>query len=121
MSARIRAGQIVLIVLFALSAVISVSTYFAEDPFPSDAQALISTFGVGFAALGIATAVRAPSSRSARSALWILPAFFVAHVALLGTWVPDAVLAVVSAVAIALMQSGATSSSRTEEPAQATP
>lgn len=120
MNARTRTGQIILVVLFAVAAVISVSTYFAEDPFPSDAQALISTFGVGFAGLGIATAVGAPSSRTARSALWILPVFFVAHVALLGTWVPDAVLAVVAAVAIFLVHGGATSPSRTKEPSLST-
>jgi hypothetical protein len=120
MNARTRTGQIVLFVLFALCAVISVSTYVAEDPFPSDAQALISTFGVGFAVLGIVTTACAARSRAARSALWILPAFFVAHVALLGTWLPDAVLAVVSAVAIALMHGGAPVANRTEEPARAT-
>jgi hypothetical protein len=33
-------------------------------------------------------------------ALWVMPVFFAAHVALLGIWIPDGVLLVLSVVAL---------------------
>ena len=113
MSARIRTGQVLLVVLFALCAVISISTFFAEDPFPREACVLIASFGCAFALLGIVLATTSIRATAVRWGLWVLPLFFVSHVAMLGTWVPDAIFAIVSAAAIAL-----TSGVRENEPAR---
>lgn len=100
---RRRIGQVLLTLLFALCAVISASTAVAPDPFEPAAVVLIATFGCLAAVLGTAAAWSTATSRTARLALWALPAFFVVHVAALGTWLPDAVLAVVAAVAVLLV------------------
>jgi hypothetical protein len=73
-----------------------------EDPFERDARVLITTFGLGMAVLGAAVAL-VPFRRGepwAWCVLWAWPVFFVAHVVTLGTVVPDAVLAVVTAAAL---------------------
>ena len=54
--------------------------------------------GVLVIALGIAGINS--GERWAWLALWILPAFFLAHCILLGTWIPDGVFAALSAVAL---------------------
>lgn len=102
MSARIRTGQVLLVIVFALCAVISISTFFADDPFPREACVLIASFGCAFAALGIVLVTTAIRVAAVRRGLWVLPLFFVSHVAMLGTWVPDAILAIVSAAAVVL-------------------
>lgn len=104
MSAAARAGQVVLVVSGLLCILFSASTMFVtEDPFPEDANALIASFGVGMGVLVIvlATVGLAAGQRWAWLALWVVPAFFVSHVALLGTWVPDGVLAALSVAALA--------------------
>ena len=73
-----------------------------EDPFEPDAQVMIATFGVGMAVL---TAVLARTAlrdgqRWAWAVLWVWPVFFVAHLIGLGTYVPDGVLALVTAAAL---------------------
>lgn len=86
-----------------LSGVIAVSVYAPmDDPFESDAQVLIATFGVGMALLSgvIALVPFRRGERWAWGALWIWPAFFVAHLALLGTVVPDLPLALVTTAAL---------------------
>jgi hypothetical protein len=94
----------VLVLLGVLCAVIAVSVFGAPDPFEDDALALISTYGVGMGVLVVvlATAGLNAGSRWAWAALWVLPVFFVAHVGLLGTWLPDGVLLVVSCGALLL-------------------
>ena len=100
---RVRVGQGVLVALFALAGVISLSTLFAEDPFPPAATVLIASFGALSAVLGITAVIGGIGSRVVRVGLWALPLFFVWHVAALGTWVPDAVFAVVAAVGVVLV------------------
>ena len=101
-SARTVASWIFVLVA-VLSAVISLSVYAPmEDPFEPDAQVMIATFGVGLAVL---TAVLARTAfrdgqRWAWAVLWVWPVFFVAHVIGLGTYVPDGVLALVTAAAL---------------------
>jgi hypothetical protein len=93
----------VFVVIALISAVISASVYAPmDDPFESDAQVLISTFGIGMAVLTAVIALipfRA-GQRWAWAALWVWPVFFVAHVIALGTAVPDGILAVISTVAL---------------------
>jgi hypothetical protein len=98
-------------VLGLLCAVIALSVFFVPDTFEDDALALISTYGVGMGLLvvALATAGLNAGSRWAWAALWVLPAFFVAHVGLLGTWLPDGVLVVVSATALLLTRPRAAS------------
>jgi hypothetical protein len=104
MSRSARAGQAVIVLLGPLSAVIAVSVYAPmEEPFEPDAQVLIATFGAGFGLLIVVLAAAGLPSRQpwAWRALWVLPAFLVSHALLLGTVLPDGVLAVVAAAALA--------------------
>jgi hypothetical protein len=119
MSRSARTGQLVLVVLGLLCAVIALSVFFVPDTFEDDALALISTYGVGMGLLvvALATAGLNAGSRWAWGALWVLPAFFVAHVGLLGTWLPDGVLVVVSATALLLTRPRAASPAAERVPA----
>jgi hypothetical protein len=102
-SARVRAGRIVLTAVLVLCGLVAVSTAFSDDPFPAPAVVLIATFGALAVLFGIAVVWW---SGRARVVLWALPVFFVVHVAALGTWIPDAALAVVSTVGVLLAQPG---------------
>ena len=98
MSPLARAGQIVLVLFGLVNIVFSASVYApSDDPFPNDANALIATWGVAMGVLVIvlATAGLASQQQWPWMALWVGPAFLAAHVLLLGTWIPDAVLAVI--------------------------
>ena len=104
MSATARAGQVVLVVSGLLSIVFSASTLVVtDDPFPADANALIASWGVGMGVMVIvlATAGLRSGQRWAWLTLWVVPAFFASHVAMLGTWLPDGVLTVLSLGALA--------------------
>ncbi|WP_165307221.1 hypothetical protein [Agromyces binzhouensis] len=101
--ARVRTGQAILVALFAVAAVFAVSVLFADDPFPASATVLIASFGALSAVLGVIAVIGGLGSRVVRIGLWAFPLFFVWHVAALGTWVPDAAFAVVSAVGVALV------------------
>ncbi len=103
LGARARTGQIVLTVLFVLCGMIALSTAFAPDPFEREAVVLIASFGVLAAALGVAAVWGAIRSRTIQVAVWALPLFLISHVAALGTWVPDAVLALVAGIGCALV------------------
>lgn len=98
-------GVVILVLLSLITAVISVSVFFATDePFPRDANVLIATFGVGMAVLAAGIAV-GPFRRGERWAIALLavwPAFFLVHILALGTWLPDGVFLVISLVALAL-------------------
>ena len=102
MSRSARVGQIVLTLFGALSAVFASSVYASPDPFDGEANALIATFGVGFGALVVLLALAGLPSRSAWAALWVVPAFLLSHVVLLGTALPDLPLAAVTVVALIL-------------------
>lgn len=106
MTAVQRAAQ-ALIVIFGLLTIVFYSSVYAatgEDAFPDDANALIATGGAALGVLVIALATAGINSgeRWAWLALWVLPAFFVAHAVLLGTWIPDGVFAVLSVVVLLL-------------------
>ena len=87
MSRSARVGQAVLVLLGVLCTVIALSVFFVPDPFEPDAQALIGTFGAGMGllVLVLATAGLASGQRWPWLALWLLPVFFLSHVALIGT------------------------------------
>jgi hypothetical protein len=91
-----------------------ISVWFNDQPpvFPYSAKVLISTFAAGMTvlAIGAMTLTYRDRNRLAWYSLWAYPAFFVAHVIMLGTYVPDLVLAVVAAAALALGWPGTTSS-----------
>ena len=74
----------------------------SDDPFPDDANALIATAGVGLGVLLIVLATAGLNSQQLGPwlALWIAPAYMAAHVALLGTWIPDGVFFVLLVVAL---------------------
>ena len=78
------------------------SVNFVDDPFPSDARVLITSFAFGMTVLaGVAIfALHRHASLSAWAGLWAYPVFFIWHVVALGTLVPDLVLAVVSAAGL---------------------
>lgn len=101
-----RAAQVLMVIFGLLTIVFYSSVYAAsgDDAFPGDANALIATGGaaLGVLVIVLATAGINSGERWAWLALWVLPVFFVAHAALLGTWVPDGVFAVLSAVALAV-------------------
>lgn len=103
MSPLARAGQVILVLFGLINIVFSASVYApSDDPFPDDANALIATWGVG---MGIFVIVLATAGLASRQqwpwlALWVGPAFLVAHVVLLGVWIPDAVLAVIVSAAL---------------------
>lgn len=103
LSARVRVGQSLLSAVFAACAMVSLSTMFVDDPFEPAAVVLIASFGTLAAALGLAAVWGGVRSRLIRASLWALPLFFVWHVTALGTWIPDAVLAIVAAVGVVLV------------------
>jgi hypothetical protein len=100
---RARVGQVLLTLVFVACALVSVSTAFVDDPFEPAAVVLIASFGSLAAVLGLAAVWGGVRSRTVRAGLWALPLFFVWHIAALGTWVPDAVLAVVAASGVMLI------------------
>ncbi len=99
-----RGAQVLMVILGLLTIVFYASVYAQEgdDQFHDDAKALIATAGValGSVVIALATAGINSGERWAWLALWVLPAFFVAHAILLGTWIPDGVFAVVSVAAL---------------------
>lgn len=97
LSGRVRVGQSLLTLVFAACALVSISTMFVDDPFEPAAVLLIASFGSLAAVIGLAAVWGGVRSRIIRVALWALPLFFVWHIAALGTWIPDAVLAIVAA------------------------
>ena len=103
MSRSARAGQTVLALLGVLSGVIAASVYFVPDPYSPDASALIATFGIAYGAFVVVLATAGLSRHPglAWPALWVVPAFFVSHVVLLGTWLPDALFFLVACGALA--------------------
>ena len=112
----------VFVLVAVLSAVISLSVYAPmEDPFEPDAQVLIATFGVGMAVLTavIARTAFRDGQRWAWAVLWVWPVFFVAHVVGLGTYVPDGVLAVVTAAALLAARPGQAGAADRPEPTRA--
>lgn len=104
MTAVQRAAQTLMVIFGLLTIVFYASVYAAPgaDAFPSDANALIVTGGAALGVLVIALATAGINSgeRWAWLALWVLPTFFVAHAALLGTWLPDGAFAVLSTMAL---------------------
>lgn len=104
MTATQRTAQVLLGAFGLLTIVFYASVYAAsgDDAFPAEANALIATGGAALGVLLIALAGAGIGSgeRWAWLALWVLPAFFLAHALLLGTWVPDGIFAVVSVVAL---------------------
>ena len=100
MTAVRRVAQGLMVTFGLLTIVFSGSVYAVtgEDSFPSDANALIASAGLAFGILVIALATTGINSggRWAWLALWVLPAFFVAHATLLDTWIPDGVFAALS-------------------------
>lgn len=103
LGARVRTGQAILTAILLLCALVALSTIFVDDPFEPAAVVLIASFGVLAAVLGIASVWGAIRVRLVRLAVWALPLFFVSHIAALGTWLPDGVLAVASGVGAALV------------------
>lgn len=92
-------------VVFGLLTIVFYSSVYAatgEEAFPADANALIATGGaaLGFVVIALATAGINSGERWAWLALWVLPVFFLAHAALLGTWIPDGAFAVLSGAAL---------------------
>jgi hypothetical protein len=119
MSRTARIGQVVLVLIGTMSALIAVSVYApVDEPFESDAQALIATFGAAFGILVVvlATVGLAAGERWAWRALWIVPVFLFSHVVLFGTVVPDGVLALLAVAALWLTRPvGAESADRPRE------
>lgn len=94
-----------LMVVFGLLMIVFLASVYADTSdtrFPDDAKALIASAGValGILVIALATAGINSGERWAWLALWVLPAFFLAHSILLGTWIPDGVLAVLSVGAL---------------------
>lgn len=90
-----------LMVIFGLLTIVFYSSVYAatgEEAFADDANALIATGGaaLGVVVIVLATAGINSGERWSWLALCVLPAFFLAHAVLLGTWIPDAVFAVLS-------------------------
>lgn len=104
MTATQRAAQ-ALMALFGLLTIVFYSSVYAAtgaDAFSDDANALIATGGaaLGVLVITLATAGISSGERWAWLALWALPAFFLAHALLLGTWIPDGAFAALSVIAL---------------------
>lgn len=99
---RVRVGQALLTAVLIACALVSLSTMFVDDPFEPAAVVLIASFGALAAALGLVAVWGGVRSRIVQAGMWALPLFFVWHIAALGTWIPDAVLAVVAAAGVVL-------------------
>ncbi|HWG93714.1 MAG TPA: hypothetical protein VNU66_05765 [Mycobacteriales bacterium] len=99
---RIAQGTMVVFGLLTIVFYASVYAATGAEAFDSDANALIATGGAALGVLVIALATAGISSgeRWAWLALWVLPAFFLGHAVLLGTWVPDGVFALLSVLAL---------------------
>lgn len=94
-----------IMVIFGLLTIVFYSSVYAAtgaEAFDDDANALIATGGAALGVLVIALATAGVNSgeRWAWLALWVLPAFFLAHAVLLGTWIPDGVFALLSIVTL---------------------
>lgn len=103
MSRTARVGQGALALIGVLCTVIALSVYAPTDaPLDPDTQALVATFGAGFGILATTLAIAGLNTRQnwAWLGLWALPTFLVSHVVLLGTVVPDAVLAAFAVAAL---------------------
>lgn len=88
----------------ALTLVFGVGGLFDTGTAMAD-RVLEATCGAGMGIFAIALAVvafdgRRPGDMRAWWALWYVPVFFALHVALLGVWVPDAVLLLLTAAAL---------------------
>lgn len=92
------------LVILATFVIGGLSVNFVDDPFEHDALVLITSFAAGMTLLaGVALfALVQHGSRSAWIGLLAYPIFFVWHVIALGTYVPDAVLAVVAGIGLAV-------------------
>ena len=101
--ARVRVGQGLLTGVFVVCALVALSTMFVDDPFERSAVVLIASFGSLAAVLGLTAVWGGIRSRLVRVGFWALPLYFVWHIAALGTWLPDAVLAVVAAAGVVLL------------------
>ncbi|MDI2099287.1 hypothetical protein [Ruicaihuangia caeni] len=119
LGARVRTGQVLLTLFFTMSALIAVSTVFADDPFEAPALVLIASFGLLAAILGIAAVWGAVTSRLVQLSMWAMPLFFVSHVATLGTWLPDAPFAVLSAVGALLVMGAGSGPAKVDDAAPA--
>ena len=110
MSRSGRFGQVVLALLGVVCVLVAVSVWFVPEAerFERDALVLVSTFGAGMGVMAVVLAVLGltPGERGAWLALWVLPVFFAAHLALLGTWLPDAPFLVLSVAALAATRPG---------------
>jgi len=99
-----RAAQGLMVVFGLLMIVFLASVWVdtSDTQFPDDAKALIASAGVALGILVIALSVAGINSgeRWAWLALWVLPAFFLTHCLLLGTWIPDGVFAALSVAAL---------------------
>lgn len=104
MTAIQRAAQVLMVIFGLLTIVFYSSVYAAtgDDALPDDAKALIATGGaaLGILVIALATAGINSGERWAWLTLWVLPAFFIAHAGLLGTWIPDGVFAAISVAAL---------------------
>lgn len=100
---RVRVGQALLTAVFVACALVSLSTMFVDDPFEPAAVVLIASFGSLAAALGLVAVWGGVRSPIIRAGLWAVPLFLVWHIAALGTWIPDAVLAVIAASGVVLV------------------
>ena len=104
MTATQRVAQGLMAILGLLTIVFYSSVYAAtgKDAYPDDANALIVTAGVALGGLVVVLGTAGINSgeRWAWLALWVLPAFLLGHALLLGTWIPDGVLAALSAAAL---------------------
>lgn len=100
-------------------ALVSVSTLFV-DGFDRDNDTLIASFGVGMGLMTIALAAfpLRRGERWAAAVLLYVPVFFVWHIAVLGTWLPDGVFLALSLAGLAPALGRSTAGAA---PAQASP
>jgi hypothetical protein len=99
-----RIAQFLMAAFGLLTIIFYASVYAAtgDEAFPNEANGLIASAGAALGVLVIllATAGLNSGERWAWLGLWTLPAFFIAHAALLGIWLPDGIFAAVSVGAL---------------------
>lgn len=100
------ASTVVLGLIILVTFVIGgLSVNFVEDPFPSEALLLITSFALGMTSLAVVAlyALARYGSRSAWLGLWAYPVFFLWHVIVLKTYVPDLVLALIATAGLLIV------------------
>lgn len=102
-----RTAALVLLRLVCLLCIVFSAGGLGDTATPFEDRVLVATFGAGMGLFGLVlTRFLDRGDVLAWGALWYLPVFLGLHVALLGVWVPDLPLAVLSVASLLVLRPG---------------